>query len=104
MYALSVRQPFASQIASGEKDEEYRAYKWSYRGPLVICATKSPKVDSLPCGVAVCIVEMVDCIECEDDEGTFYAWVLERPRAVKPVSIKGAQRPFKVGPEVERLF
>lgn len=41
MKALSVRQPFASQIVIGEKTTEWRSKPFNWRGPLVICASKS---------------------------------------------------------------
>lgn len=40
MKALSVRQPFASQIVIGEKTIEWRSKPFNWRGPLVICASK----------------------------------------------------------------
>ena len=42
MYALSVRQPYASLIAVGEKTMEWRSRVWHYRGPVVICASVVP--------------------------------------------------------------
>jgi len=39
MKALSLRQPWASLMAFGEKEIETRGWRLSYRGPLVICAT-----------------------------------------------------------------
>lgn len=38
MKALSVKQPWAALIASGEKPYEVRTWRTDYRGPLVICA------------------------------------------------------------------
>jgi hypothetical protein len=43
MNALSVCQPFASLIISGEKRVENRRWSTSYRGPLLIHAGKSRK-------------------------------------------------------------
>ena len=45
MKALSVRQPFASQIVIGEKTIEWRSKPFNWRGPLVICASKSAIIE-----------------------------------------------------------
>lgn len=37
MKALSIRQPFAALIASGQKTLETRTWQTDYRGPLLIC-------------------------------------------------------------------
>ena len=118
MYALSVQQPFASSIAVGDKTIEWRKRVWNYRGPVVICASKNPryKLDNgryLPAGAAVCIVDMVDCrlmkkkdlyaACCEDYKGPVdgYAWVIENPREVEPVPVKGIVAPWPwQGPEL----
>lgn len=43
MKALTVQQPYASLIASGEKWIENRSWHTNYRGPLAIHAAKSSK-------------------------------------------------------------
>jgi hypothetical protein len=48
MYALSVKQPFASLMVSGVKTIEWRSRPFKYRGPLVICASKSPRIKIKP--------------------------------------------------------
>lgn len=102
MKALSVRQPYASEILSGEKTREYRSRRTSYRGPLLICASQAADegaTPDMPRGVAVCLVDVVDCEA--DGEGGF-AWVLENPRPVEPRPIKGALGFFEV-PDVPLL-
>ena len=113
MKALSVRQPFASQIVIGEKTIEWRSKPFNWRGPLVICASKSAIIEldngkRLPVGVALGIVDVVGCRPmtredlvaacCEDYEDEMYgfAWELANPREVVPVPVKGivAPRPF----------
>ena len=64
MKALSVRRPFASQIVIGEKPIEWRSKPFNWRGPLVICASKSAIIEldngkRLPVGVALGIVDVV---------------------------------------------
>lgn len=121
MKALSVRQPWASMIAQGDKTIEIRSRPWSYRGPLVICATAAKywpdqfggeKVGRpLPYGVAVCVCNLVDCrpltladaeacgldrgdLEPEDCDGQ-WAWVLEGAREVLPIPVKGQLQPWE---------
>ncbi len=88
MKALSIRQPYASEIASGEKTEEYRSRRTHFRGPLLVCSTKAPDEggEGMPCGVTICTVDLVDCIP---DGSGGWAWVLENPRPVEPRPIKG---------------
>ena len=98
MKGLSVRQPFASQIVIGEKTIEWRSKPFNWRGPLVICASKSAIIEldngkRLPVGVALGIVDVVGCRPmtrkdlvaacCEDYEDEMYgfAWELVSPRA-----------------------
>jgi len=95
MKALSVREPWASMIARGEKTLEIRSRRTHYRGPLAICASRG--------GGAVAVVELVDCrpFRAEDDAASghvwskypeshaHYAWVLRVVRRVKSGVIKG---------------
>lgn len=97
---LSVKQPWASLIASGRKKYELRPRITRYRGPLVICASASPArekdanvarmdyaehLTDEPLGVALCVVEVVDCFRaitadanqacCRIPSGeTWFAW------------------------------
>ena len=111
MHALSVRQPFATLIAVGKKTIEWRSRVWNYRGPVVICASKNPRVKAenglyLPTGAELCIVELKDCrlmtkqdlhaACCENYKGRVdgYAWVLENAREVEPAPVKGIVGPW----------
>ena len=63
---VSASQPFASQIVIGEKTIEWRSKPFNWRGPLVICASKSAIIEldngkRLPVGVALGIVDVVGC-------------------------------------------
>lgn len=42
MKALSIKQPFAGLIFAGIKRLEIRTWETSYRGPLLICASRKP--------------------------------------------------------------
>lgn len=66
--ALSVRQPWASLIASGRKTIELRTWSTKYRGPILILAGGAPWKGEHghelgPLGVVVATVEIVDCRE-----------------------------------------
>ena len=41
MKAITIKQPFASLIASGLKEYEFRTWKTAYRGEILIHAGKS---------------------------------------------------------------
>lgn len=103
MKALSVKQPWANMIASGEKTIETRTWSTDYRGDLLIVSTKLPKVE--PAGCAVAIAELVGCrpmtekdqIEacCSIYDGA-YAWVLANVRPVNPFPVRGQLGLFEV--------
>ena len=127
--AISLHQPWASLITMGLKHFETRSWPTNYRGKLVICAAKknsneqqsSYKTlacslgidltvhpwDSLPLGVAIALVDLVDCIEMTEDfineqseterccghwESGRFAWKLDNVQPLPlPVPIKGKQ-------------
>lgn len=130
MKALSLYQPWASLIAIGAKRYETRSWGTRYRGPLLICAAKTMNSDVkhalmdvqvqkalsdagvtiIPFGIAVCLVDLVECIGTEhitpEQIGTDrpfgdfsigrWAWKLENVRAVPPFAVKGKQGLFEV--------
>lgn len=122
MYALSVKQPFASLITVGEKTIEWRKKPFNYRGPLVVCASKNPRLKTetglyLPTGAAIGIVDIVGCrpitkadlkaaccldyLEYIYGPPQGYAWILENPREMQPVPVKGIVAPWPwKGPEL----
>ena len=87
MKALSVRQPWASLIRSGSKTLEIRSRQTSYRGPLLIAASRFGEgTDDLPRGVAIAIVRLVGCRPFQPDDAqrayrpwapNLWAWQLE---------------------------
>ena len=104
LYCLSVHQPWASEIAAGRKSIELRAWRTRHRGPLIICASKRPRVKGLPHGAAVALVEVIDSrpFEPEDARGAqcdwrpgLFAWVLRLIRALEPFPVKGYQGLFR---------
>lgn len=65
MKALSVRQPWASLIASGQKTIEIRSWSTRHRGELAIVASKGLSREGVaqwnirePRGAVVCVVEL----------------------------------------------
>ena len=106
MKAISVKQPWASLIASGKKTIELRSWPITYRGPLVIVSSASPDRDALgrfelasaPRGVTVALVDVVDVRPAlaADQRAALgdilpgeYAWCLERFRPLAPVRVRG---------------
>lgn len=112
--ALSVREPWASLIATGRKSIEVRTWTTKHRGPLLICsAGRSWKGDyslvlapgeevdvalSADRGVAVALVELVDVRPATARDATSacilppegaFAWVLANPRRVAATPVRG---------------
>jgi len=90
--ALSVKQPWASRIADGSKRIEYRSWQTHYRGDLLICATARPVIAGLPRGVALCLVDLLDCYENENG----WSWRLGNVRLIRPFPVKGRLRLYEV--------
>src|SRR5262245_30199672 len=110
MKALSVKQPWANMIASGEKTIETRTWPTDYRGPLLIVSSKEPRI--APAGCAVAIVQLTDCRpmtradECAACCPTYqgaYSWVFEGVSAITPVPVRGKIGIFEVDIPNERL-
>jgi hypothetical protein len=103
--ALSVKQPFASEIASGKKVAEFRSWATKYRGPLLIVSSKRPEVPGLPCGQAVAVVQLVSSRRSRKDDEC--RWILWHPRPIDPFPVVGRPGLFPVtlpeGLEIENL-
>jgi hypothetical protein len=106
---LSIRQPFASAILTGDKPIEYRSWSTKHRGLLAIHASSSKadmgretregwleefpgladEFDRLPFGAVIGVAELVGCEPSEEYEGMF-EWELANPRRlVTPIKAKG---------------
>ena len=119
MKAISLHQPWASMIARGEKTIETRWWRTHYRGDLLICSTKKPSYSNLPCGFAIAIVDVYDCIPYEMDHakaagfneakarmtlkmqdnttGHCWSWMLRYiERIATPFAVRGRQGFFEV--------
>lgn len=68
MKALTISQPFATMIASGEKWVENRRWATGYRGDLAIHAGKGTQyldreeLERYPTGQVIAIVDLVACV------------------------------------------
>jgi hypothetical protein len=99
--ALSVRQPYAERILTGEKVIEYRSRPTKIRGRVYLYASKTPgdveafeedgyTVGELPTGLLVGTVELVDCTGGAGD----YEWHLARPQRLrKPLAVERMPQP-----------
>jgi hypothetical protein len=119
MKAISVRQPFAFEIMSGQKTIEVRTWDSLHRGDLLICSPGKPAFsveemeeleEEYGCtflyGQALCIVRIVDVrlmMQGDEDKALVdeidpeaYCWVIEDVRPVIPFPVKGKQGLFEV--------
>lgn len=103
MKALSVKQPWANLIASGEKTIETRVWATDYRGDILIVSSKQPRIE--PAGCAVAVVELTDCrpMMLSDEAAAkcpiyddAVAWVLRNIRAIEPFPMRGQLGLFEV--------
>lgn len=111
MKALSVKQPWANLIASGEKTIETRVWATDYRGDILIVSSKQPRIE--PAGCAVAVVELAECrpMTLSDEEAAkcqiyddAVAWVLRNVRAIEPFPVTGQLGLFEVDVPAEALL
>jgi len=77
MKVITVKQPFASLIAYGLKEYEFRTWKTKYRGDILIHAGKSVDKKAMekfkhlgldyPLGCIIAKVTITDCVYIDDD-------------------------------------
>jgi hypothetical protein len=114
MKALSIKQPWAALIVSGIKPVENRSWATSYRGPLLIHASKrhdheaNVRLDAthLVHGAIVGIVDLIDIVTAHPSPYFTgpYGWVLANPRRIEPpIPMRGQQRLFDVPDDLVRL-
>ena len=103
--AISIRQPFVELILRGIKHKEYRSVPTNIRERIYLYASLTPadspvdwrkvgkKPGTLPCGVIVGSVEIIDCRWEPGRER--YAYVLTNPRRLKaPLHPKNQPQPL----------
>jgi hypothetical protein len=120
---IVVRQPWAWLIVNGYKDIENRSWKTKYRGPLLIqasaglpprrkleenCQFARDRGVKLPeefeRGGIIGMVNLVDCVtvsRSEWFEGPI-GWVLEKPKKLPLIPLKGQLSLFDPPPAVLR--
>jgi hypothetical protein len=124
MQALSVKQPWALQLVSGEKSIEVRSWETDYRGHLLICASAAPKnvfnIDSdepevrnlLPAGCVIGIVDLLDVrpMVKEDEYESWvdykkgaFAWVVEPVTFVRPDPVTGRLKLFEYSKKLKHI-
>lgn len=77
MKAITIKQPFASLIAAGIKEYEFRTWKTNYRGDILIHAGKGIDKKAMkkfeeygleyPSGVIIAKARLVDCIKVDEE-------------------------------------
>ena len=76
MKTLTIKQPFASLIAEGYKEYEFRTWKTKYRGDILIHAGKSIDKEAMkrfeylnleyPSGCIIAKATITDCVYVDD--------------------------------------
>ncbi len=119
MKAITIKQPFASLIAAGLKEYEFRTWKTKYRGEILIHAGKGVDKKAMkkfekysleyPSGCVIAKVNLSDCIKVDDElrkilkeknpmvyssmikhtEWEGYAFKIENVEKIKPIPAKG---------------
>ena len=119
MKVITIKQPWATLIAEGYKEYEFRTWKTKYRGELLIHAGKGIDKKAMekfkhlnlnyPSGCIIAKVNLTDCIEINDDERKMlkeknslvyshviddknwegYVFKLENVQKIKPIYING---------------
>lgn len=104
MKAISVKQPWASMIASRKKTIETRTWRTSYHGPLIIVSSKRPKLGLLN-GHALAVVELIDCRPMLKEDWRqakvgfhpqLWSWVLGNIRTINPFPVTGRRRLYEI--------
>lgn len=77
MKVITIKQPFASLIASGQKEYEFRTWKTAYRGDILIHAGKSVDNEAMgrfssfnldcPLGCIIAKATLTDCILIDEN-------------------------------------
>lgn len=116
MKALTVKEPWASLIAYGYKEYEFRSWKTNYRGKILIHAGKTLKKDvskkfeeynlEYSKGEIIAIADLTDCILVDEkfnkellnknklvygrsNHTMKYAWKLENVKLINKIKVNG---------------
>ncbi|MCX4365460.1 MAG: ASCH domain-containing protein [Bacilli bacterium] len=119
MKVITIKQPFATLIAEGIKEYEFRTWRTKYRGEILIHAGKGVNKKALkkykhlnleyPSGCIIAKVNLTDCIKIDDEarkmlseknslvyssvindtEWDGYGFKMENPIKIQPIEING---------------
>ncbi len=119
MKVISIKQPFATLIAVGLKEYEFRTWKTKYRGDILIHASKSIDKEALekfkklnleyPTGCILAKGVITDCVYidkdmknmlnkknslvysgvCQDEEFEGYGFKIENIEKIEPIYVNG---------------
>ena len=119
MKAITIKQPFASLIAAGLKEYEFRTWKTNYRGEILIHAGKGIDKDAMkkfeflnldyPTGCIIAKAKLMDCVPVteavkeelrkknflvysgttESADWNGYGFKLENVEAMEPIFVNG---------------
>jgi hypothetical protein len=120
MKALSIKQPWASLIASGRKTLEIRSWSTRYRGPLVVVASAQPSREHMdhftladaPLGATIAVVDLIEVREatpldseraCWEVPPGMFAWRLANPRHLEPLAVRGRLNLWEIDDALVRL-
>ena len=116
MKSLSVKQPWANLLVEGVKTIEVRSWSTPHRGPLLICASGSPKNifwkdaedNQIRVFYAGCMIGIVDLLDCRpmkkaDEDAALcdfqpgaYAWVTRPIAFCRPDPVLGKLHLYEV--------
>ena len=119
MKVITIKQPWATLIAKGYKEYEFRSWKTKYRGDILIHAGKSIDKKAMdrfkhlnleyPLGQIIAKATITDCIQVDEklskillkkdplvyknlndkNHGNEYGFKLENIEKIKPIEING---------------
>lgn len=114
MKALSIKQPWASLVATGRKTIETRTWPTKHRGKLLIVSSKTFDENfpfkyilslGLRFGQALAVVELVECRPMRKMDEPFalcdyypglYSWFFLNPIPLTPFPVKGRRGIWEV--------
>ena len=113
MKALTIHPYYAMQIVGGVKTVEVRTWKTDYRGDILITSSKKRGKYLIP-GHALGVVTLADVVPLEKKhldaalldampDSEAFAWILENPRFIRPLPVKGKLSLWNYDGEVEYL-
>ena len=103
LHAISIKEPWASMIAQGEKTIEVRTWKTNIRGQIILCASANPKSDIS--GKAFALAEIVEVRKMKSCDKKYsggvyspecFSWVLKNIKRFEPFPIKGKLGFYKI--------